>query len=72
MVPDYFLGVGLIRIQLQFPEITVVPESVIRVDNTAFLKKNHIFRHASVSSTYPCQSGITVVHRRITVVNRPG
>ena len=29
-----------------------------------------IFRHASVSSTYPGKTGITVVLRRITVVLR--
>ena len=28
----------------------------------------YFFRHASVSSTYPVQSGITAVLRRITVV----
>ena len=27
----------------------------------------YFFRHASVSSTHPGQSGITAVHRRITV-----
>ena len=34
----------------------------------SFPSNLHIFRHASVSSTHPCQSGITVVLRRITAV----